>query len=56
MKRILLSVSLGLLVNTSALAQEVMTPEKLWQVKPCQSVGVEQRQYPSHLSSNHAQV
>lgn len=40
MLRILLSASLGLALSTGALAEEVMTPEKLWQVKRVSPLGL----------------
>ncbi|KZN61387.1 S9 family peptidase [Pseudoalteromonas luteoviolacea] len=40
MKRILLCASLGLAVSAGASAKEVMTPEKLWQVKRVSALGL----------------
>ncbi|ESP91415.1 MULTISPECIES: S9 family peptidase [Pseudoalteromonas] len=40
MLRVLLSASIGLAVSTGVSAQEVMTPEKLWQVKRVTALGL----------------
>lgn len=40
MKRILLTVSLGLAVNMGVSANDIMTPEKLWQVKRVSALGL----------------
>ena len=40
-KRILLMIGLGMTVSTSLAAQEVMTPEKLWQVKRVSALGLD---------------
>ncbi|WP_213608370.1 S9 family peptidase [Pseudoalteromonas sp.] len=42
MLRIILSVSVGLTLSVGAYANEVMTPEKLWQVKRVSALGLNQ--------------
>ena len=44
MLRILLCASLGLAANTDVVANEVMTPEKLWQVKRVSALGLNKDQ------------